>query len=286
MTLPAQDTVVTYPSGSTSASSTVVHVEKVGEVFAVLLDTTPVHPVDAGWPDQPADRASFEWNGGRADVTDCLVAATDGDTLALGAEIPVRKGTEGWAFVAAHMVTTAPPEGMVVTVDVDAKFRRALSAGHTGCHLASLALNRALADRWAKPVGSDALGSPNFDAEANDTSRILESGSRDTYRLGKSLRKKGFRTEGLADDLADIENAVNVLLQDWVAAKLPVRIDRDGDRLTDRRYWTCEFPEGVASIPCGGTHVTSLGEVKGLRASLSLEEHEGTPILIMETSSG
>lgn len=286
MTLPAEDTVVTYPSGSTSASSTVVHVEKVGEVFAVLLDTTPVHPVDAGWPDQPADRASFEWNGGRADVTDCLVAATDGDTLALGAEIPVRKGTEGWAFVVAHMVTTAPPEGVVVTVDVDAKFRRALSAGHTGCHLASLALNRALADRWAKPVGSDALGSPNFDAEANDTSRILESGSRDTYRLGKSLRKKGFRTEGLADDLADIENAVNVLLQDWVAAKLPVRIDRDGDRLTDRRYWTCEFPEGVASIPCGGTHVTSLGEVKGLRASLSLEEHEGTPILIMETSSG
>ncbi|HMM83554.1 MAG TPA: metal-dependent hydrolase [Terrimesophilobacter sp.] len=285
MTLPINDTVVTYPTGATSGTATVLHVEKIGDVFAVLLDTTPVHPVDAGWPDQPADRASFEWNGGRADVTDCLVAATDGETLALGAEIPVRKGAEGWAFVAAHVVTEAPPDGMVVTVDVDDKFRRALSIGHTGCHLASLALNRALADRWAKTVREDALGSPNFDAEANDVSRILENGSRDTYRLGKSLRKKGFRTDGFADGLAAVEDAINASLQSWVGAKLPVRIDRDGDRLTDRRYWVCEFPEGAARIPCGGTHANDLGELKGLTARLSLEDHEGTPVLVMETTS-
>lgn len=301
MTLPHDGTIVTYPTGSTSGAATVLHVEPVGPLFAVLLDTTPVHPVDAGWPDQPADRAKFEWNGGEAEVVDCVVGATDGTQLLLGADIPVRKGTDGWAFVVAHITDVAPPVGIVVTVEVDEKYRRALSIGHTACHLASLALNRALGGRWSKSVAPDALGAPDFDAQANDESRILERGSRDTYRLGKSLRKKGFRTEGLADgaadglidgraaeavgDIAFVEEAVNSALAEWVGAKSPVRIDRDGDRLTDRRYWVCELPEGSARIACGGTHARDLGELKGLTARLSLEDHDGTPVLVMETST-
>ncbi len=292
MTLPTESTIVTYPVGTTSATGTVLHVAReirrdgaVSDRYAVILDVTPCHPVDAGWPDQPADRASLEWNnGGEASVVDCVVAATDGEMLYLGSDIPVRKGTDGWVFVVAHMVTTPPPEGLVVTVYVDEKFRKAMSVGHTACHIASLALNAALADRWSKDVGTDALGAPNFDAEANDTSSILEFGSRDTYRLGKSLRKKGFRTEALAEDLAAIEEAVNVSLAAWVAEKAEVRIDREGDRLTDRRFWVCALAAGDARIGCGGTHVKSLGDVKGVRASLSLEDADGTPVLVMETS--
>lgn len=293
MTLPTVSTRVTYPAGATAGAATVVHVEPdVGEdeggntLSAVILDVTPCHPVDAGWPDQPADRATFEWNdGGRTDVAECVVAATDGEKLYLGADIPVRKGTEGWVFVVAHLVPTAPPEGIVVTVQVSEKYRKALSIGHTACHLASLALNRALAHRWSKDVGTDALGAPNFDAEANDASRILERGSHDTYRLGKSLRKKGFRTEGLGDELVAIEAAVNESLAAWVAEKAPVRIDRDGDQLTDRRFWVCDLEEGEARIPCGGTHAESLGELHGLAATLTLTDAEGTAILVMDTST-
>ncbi len=285
MTLPVDDTVVTYPAGATSGSATVLHVEPVKELFAVLLDTTPVHPVDAGWPDQLADRASFEWNGGSAAIVDCVVAATEGTQLFVGDDIPVRKGTEGWVFVVAHLVANAPPVGIVVTAQVDEKARRAVSIGHTGCHLASLALNRAMADRWSKSVGQDALGAPNFDGEANDVSSILEYGSHDTYRLGKSLRKKGFRTEGLSDDLTQLENMINASLTEWVAGKTAVRIDRDGERLTDRRYWVCPLPEGEARIPCGGTHASNLSELKGLTARLSLTDNDGTPVLVMETTS-
>ncbi len=284
MALPRTDTVVSYPTGATDGTGTVLHLEPVGERFAVLLDATPCHPVDAGWPDQGSDRATLTWNGGSADIVDCIVAATDGSLLYLGGDIPARKGTEGWTFVVAHLVTEAPPIGQVVTVEVDAKYRRALSLGHTGCHLASLALNRAMAGRWGKEVRTDALGMPDFDAEANDTSRILELGSLDTYRLGKSLRKKGFSTEGIAEALPGIETEVNATLADWVAESAPVRIDRDGDRLTDRRYWVCTLADGEARIACGGTHATGLGELGSLRAALTLEDADGTPVLTMRTT--
>lgn len=283
MTLPSADTLVSYPSGATTGTATVVHVEPAGEQFVVLLDATPCHPVDAGWPDQGPDRATLTWNGGSAEVVDCVVAATDGSELYLGSDIPVRKGTAGWTFLVAHLVDEAPPVGIVVTVEVEARYRKELSLGHTGCHLASLALNRAMSSRWSKDVGLDALGSPNFDAEANDSSRILEHGSRDAYRLGKSLRKKGFRTEGLADDLPGIQDAVNTSLTVWIAEKAAVHIDRDGDRLTDRRYWVCELDEAEARIACGGTHVDNLSALKGLHASLTLNDVDGTPVLVMET---
>src|SRR5690606_7569204 len=153
----------------------------------VLLDSTPCHPVDSAWPDQGPDRATLSWEEGTFAVTDCVVGATDGERLFVGDEVPVRKGSVGWAFVVVHVLADAPAVGSEVTVTVEAESRAALSAGHTGCHLASLALNRALASRWSKDVARDGLGSPNFDAAANESSTILEHGSHDTYRLGKSL---------------------------------------------------------------------------------------------------
>jgi len=286
MPLPQTDTVVSYPSGATSGTATVVHTEPLDDGrVVVLLDATPCHPVDAGWPDQGPDRATISWGQVNAEVVDCVVGATDGIRLQLGSEIPVRKGTEGWAFVVAHLVEAAPPVGTEVTVTVDSEHRRALSLGHTACHLASLALNRALADRWTKELPTDALGSPNFDQAANDTSTIVPGGSFDTYRLNKSLRRKGFTTEGFAEALPSVTDAVNAQLASWVAADSPVRIDRDGDRLTDRRSWVCTLPDGEAVIPCGGTHANSLGELGTVTVTLELDDAEGTPVFSMRTAT-
>src|SRR5690606_3319598 len=140
MALPTEDTIVSYPVGSTSGTGRVLHVEALGDDrSAVVLDATPCHPVDAAWPDQGPDRAGLAWGGAEADVVDCVVAATDGATLHLGDDIPVRKGTEGWSFLVAHLIDGEAPEvGDEVTVTVDAVHRRALSIGHTACHLASL----------------------------------------------------------------------------------------------------------------------------------------------------
>jgi alanyl-tRNA synthetase len=270
MTLPSRDTSVTYPAGAVNVRSTVQHVEELGDgTAAVLLETTACHPVDAAWPDQGPDRAVLVRGGGAPlPVLDCVVGATDGEVLHLGADIPVRKGTDGWAFVVAHLVQgPAPAEGESVELQVDEEHRRALSAGHTGCHLASLALNRALSDRWKKEMAPDALGAANFDAAAIDTSRIGEYGSVDTYRLGRSLRRKGFLTDGF--DPVPVQAAVNEVIASWVG---------------DRRYWECDLPEGTVRIPCGGTHARSLGAFQEVSVDLALAEDAGTPVLTMTTT--
>jgi alanyl-tRNA synthetase len=288
MTLPTSDTRVTYPGGAVTASATVLHVETLpGGRRALILDATSAHPVDAGWPDQGPDRGVIRSSRAELPLLDCVVGATDGTSLHLGREIPVPKGSEGWAFVVAHIVAGEAggdvAEGDTVEIEADAEYRRSLSAGHTACHLASLALNRAMAGRWKKEIRPDALGSPDFDAAAIDVSLIGEDRSTDTYRLGKSLRRKGFIVEGLAEALPELAAAVNSALAQWVETAAPVSIRSDGDRLTDRRAWVCELPGEAARIPCGGTHVESLADLGSLRASLSLSESEGTAVLAMET---
>lgn len=313
VTLPTQDTRVDYPLGSLETATVVLHTEPVdGGRTAVLLEATSAHPVDAGWPDQGPDRASLLAGavplavvgsgnaltptsvvgtaaaGRTIPVVDCVVGATDGAALYLGSAIPVPKGTPGWAFVVAHLVDGDPGlrEGDRIEVVVDPVFRHAISAGHTGCHLASLALNRALAGRWKKEVPADALGQPDFDRSAIDVSLIRENGSTDRYRLGKSLRKKGFSIDGIVDDVPQLQASVEQTLAGWLTTDAGVRIERDGERLTDRRYWVCELPGAQARIPCGGTHLASLGELAQIgtvAVRLSTADVDGTLVLTMET---
>lgn len=286
MTLPTTDTIVTYPAGDTTSESRVIHVESSAsdgggdDRLAVLLDRTAVHPVDAGWPDQGADRALLDAGDLEIPVLDAVVAATDGERLYLGSEIPVRKGTDGWAFVVAHLVDADATltEGDTVTVEVDAGYRELLSAGHSACHLASLALDAALAGAWSKE-------NRGFDATANETSTILERGSRDTYRVGKSVRKAGFDPAAL-DDPDAVAAQVNSTLASWVAAGGAIRIDRDGDRLTDQRYWVASLPGGEARLACGGTHVSSIAELGAVSVELSTEQLDGALGLTMVTTAG
>ena len=130
MTYPVADTLVTYASGAVTASAVVLHVEDLQDGRrAVLLDVTSAHPVDAGWPDQVADRGVLRVGTAEIELLDCIVGATDGSSLQLGREIPVPKGAEGWAFVAAHIVAgdAVITEGDSVEVAVDAAIAGLLS---------------------------------------------------------------------------------------------------------------------------------------------------------------
>jgi alanyl-tRNA synthetase len=115
----------------------------------------------------------------------------------IGSVIPVRRGEEGWVWLVAHRLgeSAEPPQvGDEVELVVDVRRRRALSAAHTACHLAALAMNRAASHLWRKEARRDSLGSPDLDQIAMVSSVMDESGLTDVYRLGKSLRKKGFET--------------------------------------------------------------------------------------------
>ncbi|MBM7505477.1 metal-dependent hydrolase [Agromyces aurantiacus] len=286
MALPAIDTVVTFPVGELIASATVVHVAPFGEGLAVIADRTSIHPVDRAWPDQPADPGVLRVDGREVAIRDALVAATDGTELHIG-DIPVRPGTDGWTFVVAHVVDgdAEVAEGDEIELEADGEARRALSIGHTACHAAALALNRALAGRWSKAAREDALGSPDFDGIAIATSRIHAMGSVDRYRLNKSLRRAGFDATGLGDELDALAASVDATLAEWVAADARVRVERVGEHLSDRRTWVCELPEGSARIPCGGTHAGSLGELGAVHVAFELGDDAGTPVLTMTTTA-
>ncbi|WP_342000779.1 metal-dependent hydrolase [Microbacterium sp. LWH7-1.2] len=280
-------TVVTYPAGAVSSRGTVVHVADAGEGrWAVVLDETAFHPVDTAWPDQPADRGMLRVGDAELSVIDAVVGATQGDGLLLGPDVPVRTGTDGWTFVVAHIVESGAGVAVGDTVDVtvDAAYRAALSAGHTACHLASLAFDAALAGAWRKEVQTDALGAPAFDALAIQESRILPDGSRDVYRIGKSLRRKGFDPAAL-DDLDALAARVDAQLAEWIAAGGAVRIERDGEALADRRAWVCELPGAEARIPCGGTHVASLHELVAATVSFEAAPMDGGLELVMTTTA-
>ncbi|MGH1548412.1 metal-dependent hydrolase [Leifsonia poae] len=289
MTFPATDTVVTYPDGDLASTGTVLHVEPLEEGrSAVVLDRTAFHPVDPVWPDQPADAGTLAVDGRDYAIVDAVVGATDGSALYVG-NAPVRTGTEGWAFVVCHLVDDASgiEPGATATVTVDGELRRALSAGHTACHLASLALNDAFAPLWTKDVPVDGRGRPNFDQLAITSSRILPEGSLDEYRIGKSLRKKGFAAAELAGRIEEATEAIDATLAGWVAAAAPIAIVRDGDGhgLGERRRWRAELPEGVVEIPCGGTHLRSLAELASVTVALELSEADGALGLTMRTTA-
>jgi alanyl-tRNA synthetase len=284
VTLPLSDTVVTFSAGATSAESTVVHIEPLADGrSAVILDVTAAHPVDTAWPDQPADRATLHTETAAQPIVDVVTGGIHEGRLYLGADLPVRNGTEGWTFVVAHLIEGEPPEpGSVARIEVDTEYRAALSAGHTACHLASLALDEALADRWTKPAPADALGNPAFDALAIESSRIQEYGSLDVYRIGKSLRRKGFPADGFAE-VASVTEQIDRRLAEWIDAAGAVHIHADDRRLSARRSWECDLPDAHVTIPCGGTHVRNLADLSGASVSFEVTDLGGATEIRMTT---
>jgi len=289
-------TLVTFPSGATAGSSAVLELVQIGAQdlpaggLGLIVDTTPFHPVDHTWPDQPGDSGTVLVDGVVYPVVDSVTGAIGPDgQFAVGEDIPVKRGDEAWTWQVVHILEPGPsPEAFAAAnaqLRVDADRRRALSAAHTGCHLMALALNEALEDRWRKEPGrEDPFGRPDFDAIAMDSSRMDEHASTDRYRIGKSLRKKGFDPDGLAGQLPELTARVNARLAEWIAADAPVRIEAFGGektaRLTARREWVCELPQGTASIFCGGTHLARLGEFDALQCTLSLSD-DGAELVVV-----
>ncbi|MFB8190223.1 hypothetical protein ACFC14_12910 [Microbacterium sp. NPDC055988] len=280
-------TIVSFAGGTTTGDGTVTRVESGPDGTVVVVDATPFHPVDHTWPDQPGDAGTIAAGDESVTVSEALMAAaSDEGEFAVGRDIPAKRGAEGWTWLVAHRIDGAAPawlaEGARVRLTVDGARREGLSRGHTACHLASLALDLAVADLWRKDPGEDALGNPDFEGRANQSSRIHEDGAVDEYRLGKSLRRAGFDTETFAATVADREQRINAQLAAWIAAGATSRIETEGPTIVDRRRWRCALPEGEAVILCGGTHVESLTEFAAVSVSLDLSDPQ---LLVMTTSA-
>lgn len=283
-----EHTRVSFVLGHHQEQASVVCCQR-GDTTLLVTDLTPFHPQSHLWPDQPGDVGHARWEGGEAAIGPCRMGAISPDgELFVDTAIPVKRGAEGWRFVVVHPLTGdhALAVGSQVELQVDSAARHALSLGHSGCHLAAMALNRVLIPYWRKEVSErDALGQPDFDRLAIQSSRVEPCGSREQYRIGKSLRKKGVNSEALLADLALIEEKVNQQLADWVAAGSEIRRSRAGEAIIDSRYWHCMLEGQEVTIPCGGTHVASLAELGEVKVELTQVE-EGFAMLTRVTPTG
>ncbi len=278
------DTLVTFASGRTTGRGLVVRtVSPSSGGPLVVVDSTPFHPVDHTWPDQPGDTG---WIDDQAVINTVMAASGPGGDLLVAADIPVKRGEPGWTWHVAHCLADGaalPEVGTQVDLTVDAERRWALSAAHTACHLAALAMNRATSRLWRKEVRLDSLGNPDLDQLAMESSVIDDGGSTDIYRFGKSLRKRGFDSTGFADQIAVIVADVHSQLETWIASEAPIVVADGGDRrVSAPRRWTCALPEGLAEMPCGGTHIADLGAFGAVRVDYQLAP-DGTGLTVRTT---
>ncbi|EGQ9120929.1 alanyl-tRNA editing protein [Vibrio parahaemolyticus] len=250
-------------------------VQNHNEVTYVVTDVTPFHPVSHIWPDHPADKGILVFNDQQLEVIDCQVGAIEVATgeLFVGAAIPVKRDTEGWLFVVVHVLALVDTlsQGARVTLKVDKEYQQALSRGHSAGHLAYLALNKVLAaSYWRKDADrKDPHGNYDFNSYAQEASFVTPDKCLDTYRLGKTLRKRGLNSAEMLSDLEKIEGQVNAQLKLWLERDAAIIMNCHGDNLTDSRYWKCDLGEGeLAVIPCGGTHAEHLSDFGSIHVKL------------------
>jgi alanyl-tRNA synthetase len=283
----SDDTRVTFPGGSREETSPVLAAFPYDGMTAVACAQTPFHPVDHRWPDQPGDRGALQLAWGSAEVVDCLIGAVHAHTgeVTVGKAITARRGDPDWHWIVLHIVQSFPDvpreASVVARLTVDESRRAALSAAHCACHLSGLALNDRLAGLWApdRVPRRDSLGFPDFDGTALTRSQISETGFRDTYRLGKSLRKSGLQTARVADLAPALGSELTARTATWVSAASKVWIETGGTRLSEPRTWHCALPEGEASIACGGTHPDCLAALGTVRFAVSMSA-DGTELVI------
>ncbi|HTO31518.1 MAG TPA: hypothetical protein VL202_10135 [Pararhizobium sp.] len=268
---------MTFAKGDTIGRGTVLRVDRYGDRLLVLTDRTPVHPVSFRWPDQAADTGTLSTPSADYNLVDALTGLvnTANSELVVGdaAKALGRVGDE-WVSVVCHLLDPVgdelPVVGEEVVIKVDAQKREQLSIAHTAVHLSALALNRAVARFWTKEgVPTDSLGSPDFDKEAIERSLVHWEGSKDDYRLGKSLRKKGFDAGAALSALEAITEEINRIVADWLSQASRITIEPSETTLGSRRLWRCELDGRSAEIFCGGTHVQSLGELGSVTVELT-----------------
>ena len=278
---------VTFPFGSCREKSTVTAVAQHGDDFILMTETTPFHPRDFQWPDQPEDKGYVENEDGRRyPLSDAVfVGISPEGTFSVDEEIPVKKSTPDWYFCVGHVIHGERPffsRGDAITLQVDETRRSALSRAHSATHIMSLALNKTFAPLWRKEAPwIDALGNPNFDQIAMEQSEIGLLSCCDRYRLGKSLRKRGFTAENLREALPGYVDEVNGTIAKWLETGSAIRVRTEGDSLTSYRYWCATMDNIDVEVPCGGTLVTDFAEIGTIEIAAEMPDDE---TLIIKTT--
>ncbi len=189
----------------------------------VLLDGTYFYPEGGG---QPGDRGTLSWDGGSAEVTG--VRKDHGD---------VRHSIE--------LTDGEPPaEGTVIEARIDGGRRDRLSRMHTAQHVVS----RVVLDRYGASTAGNQVGPErsriDFEPASFDASDLeaIEDIANETIERDLAVKKEN-RPRATVESNVDEGRALLDLIPDSVDPLRVVEI------------------EGFDMCPCGGTHVSRLGEI-------------------------
>lgn len=260
---------ISFPLGVTNASTKIHRLESdpVKKRVFVVLQESCFHPRDFRWPDQPADRGRIEIHGGETlvvqDVAKLCLRPNEDALFDREIQYSRKDMPEGARLVCSLVfpIESLPTLERAWTLQsdiacfVDEQYRQALSVGHSFGHLASFALNEVLAPLWRKPVVLDSRGFPDFIRLTQIDSTVYENGTKDVYRLGKSLRKQGFSTLDLLATLSSFAGQAKQSILAWLERQPHAWMTSDGPALDDSRRWFCRLNEQEFWMFCGGTHI-------------------------------
>ncbi|ELY58005.1 Threonyl/alanyl tRNA synthetase SAD [Natronococcus amylolyticus DSM 10524] len=205
---------------------------------SVFLDGTYFYPEGGG---QPADRGVLEWDGGRADVVD--VRKDHGDVRH---DVELRTGE-------------LPTEGTTVEGRIDEDRRRKLSRMHTAQHVVS----RVVLDEYGAGTAGNQIY-PNrsrIDFEpasfGEEDLELIERRSNEVVERDLQVAKKN-RPRPAVEESVDEGRALLDLIPDSVDPLRVVEI------------------EAFDLCPCGGTHVSRLGEIGRLTVTDHVSKGENT----------
>lgn len=271
-------TFVTFPGGALTGNGRIEFAALSADGWLLIADRTPVHPVSFRWPDQPADTGQVIFSDG---ITVDFSAACTGvvnaktGTLLTGEDArAIRKGEGDWQSVVVHNVRSDRDlqryVGQEAHFTVEPNRRNALSVAHTAAHLSALALNAIAVPFWTKEyVDLDAFGRPNLDKAAIQVSSIQPELSTDVYRLGKSLKKKGFDRDRFVSQLDSLTGTINLQIRTWLESKAPINVTPSEGLLEEVRLWQTELDGSEVTIPCGGTHVKRLTDIGAVEINVA-----------------
>jgi alanyl-tRNA synthetase len=271
----SQDTLITFQNGKTEGKSTILATSDLSDdLIALIAEETPFHPLSYKWPDQPGDRGEVLIKEQIIPIQDSVAICLNKSTNEIRTnDLVKREELHEWYSLVAHIAKKSDCNSIdlidqTCDLKVDAEYQNMLSVQHTGCHLSSLALNKALTRFWKKPIETDTLGSPDFDKNAIQDSKITPEKSLDQYRIGKSIRKKGLDSPSLLGGLDTVEESVNETLRVWVRSPINCFVTSTTNMISGSRMWNCELPDGNAKILCGGTHLASTADLEKIEVKL------------------
>ena len=116
------------------------------------------------------------------------------------------------------------------------------------------------------------MGNYDLDQLTNVSSKILEYGSVDEYRFGKSIRKKGLNIGEMTADIDELEKGMNEILESWVNSDLEIILSPSDCAIETSRHWKCRLEGGVALMACGGTHVSNTSDIGKIKVKVTRTE--------------